>query len=214
MILVFLGAPGSGKGTQAKILIEKLKIAHLSTGDMLREAVAAKTQVGNEAASFMSKGELVPDSVVIKLIEERIQKPDCKNGFILDGFPRNTTQAVSLDEMFSKYKLKIDHCVAIEVDEQSLVKRLTGRRSCKNCGTGYHIEFQAPKVKNICDKCGGELFQRNDDVEEVIKDRLNVYKTKTSPLIEFYSKKNLLRTIAGTGEFSEITERILKVISK
>ncbi len=213
MILVFLGAPGSGKGTQAKILIDKLKIAHLSTGDMLREAVAAKTTIGYEANSFMSKGELVPDSVVIKLIEERIQKSDCKNGFILDGFPRNTTQAVSLDEMFLKHKLKINHCVAIDVDEKALVQRLTGRRTCKNCGAGYHIQFQAPKTKDVCDKCNGPLFQRNDDVEDVIKDRLNVYKTKTAPLIDFYKKQNLLRSISGTGEFSEITDRILKVIS-
>ncbi len=214
MILVFLGAPGSGKGTQAKVIVEKLKIIHLSTGDMLREAVAAKTAIGVEASSYMSKGELVPDSVVIKLIEDRIQKQDCKNGFILDGFPRNTVQAESLDEMFSMYTQKIDHTVAIEVDENALVERLTGRRTCKNCGAGFHIKFQPSKSSNHCDKCNGDLVQRNDDVESVIKDRLNVYRTKTAPLIEYYKKQNLLRAVSGSGKPAEITERILTVISK
>lgn len=208
MVILLLGAPGSGKGTQAKYLIDTLKIPQLSTGDMLRAAVKAGTPLGKEAASFMQKGALVPDSLVLGLIEERIRLDDCRTGFILDGFPRNISQADALDGVLKKVGKKVDRVIAIDVSEGELVVRLTGRRTCKACGAGYHVKFQPPRVVGKCDKCGGELIQRSDDVESVIRERLKVYSEQTAPLLDYYSARGSLRKVAGVGQPQEVVERI------
>lgn len=212
MVLLLLGAPGSGKGTQAKALIEALGIPQLSTGDMLRAAVKAGTKLGQEAASFMQRGALVPDSLVLGLISERVAQPDCINGIILDGYPRNVAQADSLEQVLCKVNKRIDRVIAIDVDEEELVERLCGRRVCKSCGSSFHVKFQPPKQSGKCDACGGELIQRNDDIESVIRDRLGVYSNQTAPLLDYYSKKGALRRIKGTGAPSDVTRRIMEAV--
>jgi len=212
MRLVFLGAPGAGKGTQAKKLVEKYKIPQISTGDILRAAVAADTPLGKEAKSYMDKGELVPDSVVIGLVKERIAQDDCKKGYILDGFPRNTAQAEVLDKVLSEMKAPLDAAVDVDVDRDILLKRLTGRRTCKNCQQMYNIYFSTSKKEGVCDKCGGELFQRNDDKEETIKRRLDVYDAQTAPLMDYYKKKGILKSVKGTGSIDEIFSKVCSVI--
>ena len=212
MVLLLLGAPGSGKGTQAKFLVESFCIPQLSTGDMLRAAVKAGTKLGQEAASYMQKGALVPDSLVLGLISERIQQADCKSGFILDGFPRNIPQAEALEQTLKVAGKTIDRVVAIDVSERELVERLTGRRSCKSCGTGYHIKFQPPQKTDKCDRCGGDLIQRNDDVESVIRDRLTVYSQQTAPLLDYYGSRGVLRKVTGVGSLAEVTALISKAL--
>ncbi|HEM55489.1 MAG TPA: adenylate kinase [Thermodesulfobium narugense] len=209
MRLVFLGAPGAGKGTQAKMLVEQLKIPHISTGDMLRKAVADGTPLGKEAKSYMDKGELVPDSVVIGLIKERLQEADTENGFILDGFPRNVSQAKELDSLLGDLGKPLDVALVLDVPFEDLMKRLTGRRTCKSCGQMYNIYFSPPKVEGKCDVCGGELYQRADDNEETIKKRLEVYQKSTEPLIEYYKNKGILRVVQGTGDINAIYRKIL-----
>jgi adenylate kinase len=213
MNIILLGPPGAGKGTQAKMLVEKYHIPQISTGDILRAAVKEGTQLGKEAKSYMDKGELVPDSVVIGIVEERIQEPDCKNGYMLDGFPRTVPQATALDEMLQKLGSKIDHVVSIEVPQEELIKRLTGRRTCRECGAGYHVMFDPPKKEGVCDKCGGELYQRDDDNEQTVRSRLQVYDSQTKPLIEYYQAQGKLRPIDGVGDIKEIFERITNVLS-
>jgi len=213
MNIILLGPPGAGKGTQAKMLIDEYQIPQISTGDILRAAVKEGTRLGKEAKSYMDKGELVPDSVVIGIVEERIQEPDCKKGYMLDGFPRTVPQAEALDDMLGKLSAQIDHVVSIEVANEELVKRLTGRRTCRECGAGYHVMFDPPKVEGICDKCGGELYQRDDDNEETVSSRLNVYESQTLPLIDYYKVKGKIRPIDGVGEIKEIFERITVVLS-
>jgi adenylate kinase len=208
MVLLLLGAPGSGKGTQAKFLIESLGIPQLSTGDMLRSAVKAGTRLGKEAADYMQRGALVPDSLVLGLIQERIKDADCSKGFILDGFPRNIAQANALETTLGQVGRKIDRVIAIDVPESDLVERLTGRRTCKSCGTGYHVKFQPSKVVGKCDKCNGELFQRGDDVESIIRERLHVYREQTAPLFDYYTKRGVLRKVPGVGDLDIITRRI------
>ncbi|AWB10910.1 Adenylate kinase [Thermodesulfobium acidiphilum] len=209
MRLVFLGAPGAGKGTQAKMLVEQLKIPQISTGDMLRKAVADGTPLGKEAKSYMDKGELVPDSVVIGLIKERLQEADTENGFILDGFPRNVSQAKELDSLLGDLGKPLDVALVLDVPFEDLMKRLTGRRTCKSCGQMYNIYFSPPKVEGKCDVCGGELYQRADDNEETIKKRLEVYQKSTEPLIEYYKNKGILRVVQGTGDINAIYRKIL-----
>jgi adenylate kinase len=204
MRIVLLGAPGAGKGTQAKKIIEKYPIPQISTGDLLRAAVAAGTALGKEAKSFMDKGELVPDSVVLGMVEERLKQDDCKKGYILDGFPRNTKQAEALDSMLGSLGLPLTAALSVDVPFEDLMKRLTGRRTCKSCGQMYNIYYNRPAKENVCDKCGGELFQRDDDKEETIKKRLEVYNAQTSPLIDYYGKKGILKSVAGTGSIDEI----------
>ncbi|HEY6009618.1 MAG TPA: adenylate kinase [Geobacteraceae bacterium] len=212
MKLILLGPPGAGKGTQAKRLVDKYSIPQISTGDMLRAAVRAGTQLGIEAKKFMDAGQLVPDSVVIGLIEERVAKPDCKGGFMLDGFPRTVGQADALKGVLSKKGMSIDHVISIEVPNEELVERLTGRRTCKACGAGFHVQFDPPKKAGVCDKCGGELYQRDDDKEATIRNRLKVYEDQTAPLIAYYKKAGLLRPIAGQGSIDDIFARITSVL--
>ncbi len=212
MNLIFLGPPGAGKGTQAKMVSSKYQIPHISTGDILREAVKEGSPLGVKAKSYMDKGELVPDEVVIGIIEERLKAPDCKNGFILDGFPRTIPQAEALDEVLANLGIGIDHVINIEVFEDELVRRLSGRRVCKNCGANFHIIFDPPKKEGVCDKCGGELYQRDDDKEETVRNRLKVYSNQTAPLIDFYRKKGLLRSIEGVGGIDLIFNKIEEVL--
>lgn len=212
--MIMLGPPGSGKGTQAKRLTERFGIPQISTGDILREAVKEGTPLGKEAKRYMDEGKLVPDEVVVGIVRERLKEPDCEKGFILDGFPRTVAQAEALDRILEEMGRKIDHVIDIEVSEDELLKRLTGRRTCKRCGAMYHIIFNPPKRDGICDQCGGELYQRDDDKEETIKARLKVYREQTAPLIDYYEKRGLLRRIEGSGKIEEIEERILKAIGE
>jgi adenylate kinase len=210
--LVLLGPPGAGKGTQAKMLVEKYGIPQISTGDILRKAVAAGTELGKEAKKFMDAGGLVPDDVVIGLVRERLKESDCKDGYILDGFPRTVNQAKSLDDILTKMGDGLTHVVSIEVDEDDLLARLTGRRTCRECSAMYHVTFEAPKKSGVCDKCGGELYQRDDDKEETIKSRLKVYKQQTEPLITYYRGTGMLKTVPGTGGIKDIFNSITKVL--
>ncbi len=212
MRLVLLGAPGAGKGTQAKKLVEAYNIPQISTGDLLRAAVAAGTSLGKEARSYMDKGELVPDSVVLGMVEERLKQDDCKKGYILDGFPRNTKQAEALDNMLSSLGMPLTAALSVDVPFEDLMKRLTGRRTCKACGQMYNVYFNAPKKEGVCDRCGGELFQRDDDKEETIKKRLEVYNAQTAPLIDYYGKKGILKSVAGTGSIDDIYKKVCDAI--
>jgi adenylate kinase len=214
MNLILVGPPGSGKGTQAKMLVDKYNIPQISTGDILREAVKEGSPLGKQAKDFMDKGALLPDEVVIGIIEERLKKPDCKGGFILDGFPRTVAQAEALGAILDKMDLKIEYLINIEIDDEELLKRLTGRRTCRKCGKGYHVVFDPPKNKDVCNKCKGELYQRDDDKEDTIKSRLKVYHQQTAPVVEFYQKKNTSRAINGLGKIDEVFQRITDIIER
>ena len=214
MRIVLLGAPGAGKGTQAKKLIDKYAIPQISTGDILRKAVADGTPLGKEAKSFMDKGELVPDTVVIGLIQERLKQNDTKKGYILDGFPRNTVQAETLDKMLKEMGMPLDSALSVDVPKDDLMKRLTGRRTCKKCQQMYNVYFSQSKKEGVCDKCGGELFQRDDDKEGTIKKRLDVYEAQTAPLIDYYKNKGMLKSISGTGSIDEIFSKVCAEITK
>jgi adenylate kinase len=210
--VVLLGAPGAGKGTQAKMLIEKFKIPQISTGDILRKAVADGTPLGKEAKVIMDSGGLVSDKIVLGLVEERLKQPDCKNGFILDGFPRNTAQAEALDKILTGSSMPLTVALNIDVDLNDLLKRLTGRRTCKSCQQMYNIFFSPPKKEGTCDKCGGELFQRDDDKEATIKKRLDVYQQQTAPLIDYYSRKQIMKTVMGVGGINDIFNKVTAVL--
>ncbi len=212
MNLIMLGPPGAGKGTQAKMLVDKLGIPQISTGDMLRAAVAEGTELGKKAKEYMDKGQLVPDEVVIGIVKERLAKPDCEKGFILDGFPRTVPQAEALDGILEEMGRKIDYVINIVVPDEEILKRLTGRRTCKKCGAMYHVVYNPPKKEGVCDKCGGELYQRDDDKEETIKNRLKVYADQTAPLVEYYRGKGVLVDIDGTKGIDDIFQDILKAI--
>lgn len=208
MKLIFLGAPGAGKGTQAEIIAAKLEIPTISTGNIIREALANGTDMGLKAKAFIEAGKLVPDEVVIGIIKERLAADDCSKGFILDGFPRTIPQAEALDNM----GIIIDKVVDIDVPDENIVNRMSGRRVCKACGSSYHIENKKPKVEGVCDACGGELQIRKDDAPETVLDRLNVYHEQTEPLKDYYAKCGKLRSVEGTAPIQEITAAILKVL--
>jgi adenylate kinase len=212
MRLVLLGAPGAGKGTQAKKLIDKYVIPQISTGDILRKAVADGTPLGKEAKSVMDKGELVPDSIVIGLVKERLAQDDCKKGYILDGFPRTTPQAEELDNVLAEMGSPLDTALSVDVDAEILMKRLTGRRTCKSCQQMFNVHFTPPQKEGACDKCGGELFQRDDDKEDTIKNRLDVYEKSTAPLIDYYGKKNILKSVDGMGSVDDIFNKVCSVL--
>jgi len=209
-----LGGPGAGKGTQAKLLIEKYQIPQISTGDILRAAVKEGTAMGKKAKEYMDAGQLVPDEVVIGIIEDRLKQADAQKGFILDGFPRTVPQAEALDATLKKMGSKIDHVLSIEVDEEELVTRLTGRRTCKNlaCGQMFHIQFTPPKKEGVCDKCGSDLYQRDDDNETTVRSRLTTYNQATKPLIDYYSKQGMVKTIKGVGGINDIFNKIVGIL--
>jgi adenylate kinase len=213
MRAILLGPPGCGKGTQAKILIETYSIPQIATGDILREALKKGTPLGKQAQSYMDKGQLVPDDLVIQIIEERLKQDDCAGGFILDGFPRTIAQAEALDKTLTAMGLTLEHVFNIEVDDDELIKRLTGRRICKSCGASYHIIFNPPREEGQCDTCQGELYQRDDDKEETIRNRLKVYQDQTAPLITFYHEKKILSSIDGVGSIEQITARLKAAVN-
>jgi adenylate kinase len=214
MDLILLGPPGSGKGTQAKKMVDRYHCPQISTGDMLRQALKEKTPLGLEAKQYMDQGKLVPDEVVVGIVRERLKAADCKGGFILDGFPRTVPQAEALGTTLKAMNRGIDHVISIEVANAELLKRLGGRRTCRNCGAMSHLVFDPPKKEGVCDTCGGELYQRADDQEKTIRERLKVYDAQTAPLIHYYKEKGLLRAIDGIGEVEEIFQRIVKAIGK
>jgi adenylate kinase len=213
MNIILLGPPGAGKGTQAKMLVETYDIPQISTGDILRGAVKEGTELGKEAKGYMDAGKLVPDSVVIGIVEHRLQLPDCEKGYMLDGFPRTVPQAAALDEMLTNLSSEIDHVVSIEVDNEELIERLTGRRTCRECGAGFHVMFDPPEQEGVCDSCGGELYQRDDDNVETVTSRLDVYQAQTLPLIDYYQQQGKVRPIDGVGEIKEIFGRVTQVLS-
>ncbi len=208
MKLILLGAPGAGKGTQAEVICKALNIPAISTGNIIREALAQGTEMGLKAKSFMDAGQLVPDDVVIGIIKERLAKDDCANGFILDGFPRTIPQAEALDAM----GVVIDRVIDIEVPDEKIAARMSGRRVCKDCGSSYHLEYKAPKAEGVCDACDGELIQRKDDAPETVLDRLAVYHKQTEPLKDFYSKKGILRIVEGQEEIADTSALTLKAL--
>ena len=212
MYIVLLGAPGAGKGTQADALTKELKLAHIASGDLFRQALGKGTELGLQAKAYMEKGQLVPNEITIKMVLERITAPDCAAGIILDGFPRNVEQAKALDEALKAQKKAIDKAVYIKVSEAELLTRLTGRWICRNCQAPYHEVSSPPKVKGKCDKCGGELYQRADDNTETIKKRLQVFFAETAPLIDYYSKSGKLLEVQGEGSMPEISARIISAL--
>jgi adenylate kinase len=215
MKLILLGPPGAGKGTQAKRLYDRHHLVQLSTGDMLRAEVASGSALGAEAKRVMDAGQLMPDAIVIGMIEKRIEQPDCKDGFVLDGFPRTEGQATALDEMLARHKAKIDGVIELAVDENALVERISGRYACAKCGAGYHDKFQKPKVAGVCDSCGGTDFtRRKDDNAETVKARLVAYREQTAPILPYYKGKGLLHQVDGMAELDEVTSQIEQVLTK
>lgn len=212
MNIILIGPPGAGKGTQAKRMIDRLGVPQISTGDMFRAAVKEGSPMGKKAKEYMDKGALVPDDVVIGVVKERFEKPDVKKGFILDGFPRTLDQAKALDKLLNDMDSGLDHVVVIEVPDDNLVGRLTGRRTCRGCGYMHHVQFDPPKKEGVCDKCGGELYLRDDDKEATIRDRLSTYHAQTSPLIDYYSTKGIVRKIDGTRSMEDVNKDIFKAI--
>jgi adenylate kinase len=209
MKLILLGPPGAGKGTQAKMLTEKFSIPQISTGDILRAAVKAGTPMGRKAKEFMDAGGLVPDDVVVGIVRDRLQEADCSNGFILDGFPRTVAQADALQTSLKEMDKRLDRVISLAVDAEALVERLTGRRTCKQCGRGYHIKFDPPGQPGVCDACGGDLFQRDDDKEETIRKRLQVYEEQTAPLISYYRQAGVLMELDGMQPIPKVQEQML-----
>ena len=210
--VVLLGPPGAGKGTQAKLLQEEFQACQISTGDILRKAVADQSQVGKEASEYINRGALVPDSVMVKLVAERLKDSDCRKGFILDGFPRTIPQAQSLEEILNKIGLALDRVLLVEVPPRLIVERLAGRRTCRGCGAPYHRSFDPPKQEGVCDRCGGELLQRDDDREETVRARLDVYDAQTAPLVDYYRQRGILREIDGVGKVEDIQNRLIKAL--
>lgn len=214
MKIIMLGAPGAGKGTQALKLSEKFKIPHISTGDIFRANIKEKTELGKKAKSFIDQGLLVPDELVVDLVVDRLKKEDCLAGYVLDGFPRTIPQAEALSEALKAMDQKIDFALNIEVPDADIIGRMSGRRVCLSCGATYHITYHPPKQEGICDVCGKELVQREDDKEETVKKRLNVYHEQTQPLIDYYSNQGVLVDIDGTQAMDQVTEDIIKIVGE
>ncbi len=214
MRLILLGPPGAGKGTQAKRLEESRRLVQLSTGDMLRAAVASGSALGQQAKRVMEAGELMPDEIIIDMIAERIDQPDCRNGFVLDGFPRTTRQAAALDDMLARKNAGLDAVIELAVDESALIERISGRFSCAKCGAGYHEKFQRPKVDGVCDVCGStEFSRRKDDNAETVAARLEAYRGQTAPILPYYEERKLLRRVDGMAEVDEVTRQIEAVLA-
>lgn len=214
MRAIFMGPPGAGKGTQAAALVERFQIPHISTGDMFRAAIKAGTTLGMKAKEYMDKGELVPDSVTIGIVEERLEEADCAQGFLLDGFPRTVAQADALGSLLAKLNFPLDGVINLAVDDEVLLARLTGRRICRQCGATYHTVFNPPKVSDVCDKCGGELYQRSDDTLETAKNRLAVYHEQTAPLILYYREQGLVKDIKGDQEINQVLQDIMAALGQ
>lgn len=213
MKIVMLGAPGAGKGTQAQMIADQYKIPHISTGDIFRENVKNGTELGMEAKKYMDQGALVPDELTVRILLDRVDRDDCKNGYVLDGFPRTIPQAEVLDKALRKIGEKIDYAINVDVPDENIIKRMSGRRACLTCGATFHIEHIPPKQEGICDKCGKELIQREDDKEETVKNRLEVYHKQTQPLIDFYTEQNVLRTVDGTADMKDVFAAINEILA-
>ncbi|MBO5622800.1 MAG: adenylate kinase [Butyrivibrio sp.] len=213
MKIIMLGAPGAGKGTQAQMIADKYNIPHISTGDIFRANIKNGTELGKKAKEYMDKGQLVPDELTVQLLLDRVANDDCKNGYVLDGFPRTIPQADVLDNELTKLNDKVDYAINVDVPDENIVRRMSGRRACLKCGATYHIEHIPPKTEGICDKCGSELVQRDDDKPETVKNRLSVYHEQTQPLIEYYDKKNILKTVDGTKDMQEVFNNIVDILN-
>ena len=212
MNIILMGLPGAGKGTQASEIVKKFPIPHISTGDMFRKAIKDETDLGKEAKSYMDRGELVPDEVTVGIVKERISEDDAKKGFLLDGFPRTIDQAESLSQIMSELDREIDAVINIEVPEEELMNRLTGRRICEKCGTTYHLVFNPPKVDGICDIDGGKLYQREDDNPETVSNRLSVNVKQSKPILEYYNNKGVLKNIDGSKDIVEVTKDVIDIL--
>ncbi|MEU9210786.1 adenylate kinase [Streptomyces sp. NPDC048415] len=215
MRIVLVGPPGAGKGTQAAFLAKNLSIPHISTGDLFRANISQQTELGKLAKSYMDKGELVPDEVTIAMAKDRMEQPDAEHGFLLDGFPRNVSQAEALDEMLNAEGMKLDAVLDLEVPEDEVVKRIAGRRICRNDSAHvFHVTYKQPKREGVCDVCGGELYQRDDDSEETVRKRLEVYHTQTEPIIDYYKAQGLVVTISALGKVEEVTRRAMDALAR
>ena len=209
MRAILLGPPGAGKGTQAETIVNEFKVPHVSTGDMFRKNIKEETELGKKVKAYLDKGMLVPDELTVEIVKDRILQDDCKNGFLLDGFPRTLEQANALDKVLTEMSTKLDTVINIQVDPKLLVDRAVGRRICKDCGQTYHLVFNKPAKEGICDKCGGELYQRKDDTEETVANRINVYQEQTQPLIEYYTKKGIILNINGEQPIDKVGSDII-----
>ena len=214
MKIIMLGAPGAGKGTQAKKIAAKYDIPHISTGDIFRANIKNGTELGNKAKTYMDQGLLVPDELVVDLVVDRVQQDDCKNGYVLDGFPRTIPQAEALDKALAEFGDKIDYAIDVNVPDENIVKRMGGRRACVGCGATYHVVFNPTKVEGKCDVCGESLILRDDDKPETVKKRLDVYHTQTQPLIDFYSARKVLVEVDGTQSMDKVFEDIMKILGE
>ncbi|NDG24617.1 MAG: adenylate kinase [Actinobacteria bacterium] len=212
MRLILVGPPGAGKGTQAVALAAHYKIPHISTGDIFRANLKNGTELGKQAQSYMDRGELVPDSVTNEMVKDRLGNSDVANGFLLDGFPRNTNQAEVLDAILLEKKMPLDAALELAIDNSEIIRRLSGRRTCRNCSATFHKDFEKPKFDDICDKCNGQLYQREDDKEEVIARRLEIYSQQTAPIISYYKKAGILKSISAIGDVSEITQKVISLL--
>ena len=212
MKIIMLGAPGAGKGTQAKMIAEKYSVPHVSTGDIFRANIKNGTELGMEAKKYMDQGLLVPDELTVRILLDRVAKDDCKNGYVLDGFPRTIPQAQVLDEALTKLGDKIDYAINVDVPDENIIRRMSGRRACLTCGATYHIEHIPPKKEGICDTCGSELVLRDDDKAETVKNRLDVYHKQNQPLIDFYSEKGVLKAVDGTLPMEEVFAAITAIL--